>query len=74
MTEMLESIRRRARASGLKDVPVILENHTKDLHDFSHIDRFVNDVATASDIRCVTLTELAHDLRSGRFEIKLGRK
>lgn len=70
MTEMLESIRRRARASGLKDVPVILENHTKDLRDFSHVDQFVDDVATASDIRCVTLTELAHDLQSGRFVIK----
>jgi hypothetical protein len=70
MTEMLDSIRRRARASGLKDVPVILENHTKDLRDFSHIDRFVSDVAKASDIRCVTLTELAQDLQSGRFTIK----
>ncbi|HEX5704189.1 MAG TPA: hypothetical protein VFX97_13380 [Pyrinomonadaceae bacterium] len=70
MTEMLESIRRRARASGLKDVPVILENHTKDLHDFSHIEQFVSDVATAADIRCVTLTEIADDLQSGRFTIK----
>ncbi|MFY9619396.1 MAG: hypothetical protein WAQ99_06255 [Pyrinomonadaceae bacterium] len=70
MTEMLGSIRRRARASGLEDVPVILENHTKDLRDFSHIDRFVRDLATASDIRCVTLTELARDLQSGRFAIK----
>ena len=70
MKEMLDSIRRRARASGLKDVPVILENHTKDLRDFSHIDQFVSDVAKASDIRCVTLTELAHDLQSGRFTIK----
>jgi len=70
MTEMLESIRRRARASGLNDVPVILENHTKDLRDFSHIDRFVSDVAKASDIRCATLTELANDLRSGSFIIK----
>lgn len=70
MTEMLDSIRRRARASGLKDVPVILENHTKDLRDFSHIDRFVSDVAKASDIRCVTLTEIACDLQSGLFSIK----
>jgi hypothetical protein len=70
MTEMLESIRRRARASGLKDVPVILENHTKDLRDFSHVERFVGDVANASDIRCVTLTEIAHDLQTGRFTIK----
>lgn len=70
MTEMLESIRQRARSSGLKDVPVILENHTKDLRDFAHIDRFVADVANASDICCVTLTELARELQAGRFEIK----
>ena len=70
MTEMLESIRRRARASRLNDVPVILENHTKDLRDFSHIGRFVSDAAKASDIRCATLSELAHDLQSGRFTIK----
>lgn len=70
MTEMLDSIRRRARARGLKDIPVILENHTKDVGDFSHIDRFVSDVATASDIRCVTLTEVARDLKSGRFAIE----
>ena len=74
MTEMLNSIRLRARASGLKDVPVILENHTKDLRDFSHIDRFVGDVAQTEDIRCVTLTELANDLRSGLFEIKTRRR
>lgn len=41
-----------------------------DLRDFSHIDQFVSDVAKASDIRCVTLTEIAHDLQSGRFTIK----
>ena len=70
MKEMLKSIRRRARASGLTDVPIILENHTKDLRDFSHIDRFVSDVAKAPDIRCVTLTEIAHELQSGDFRIK----
>lgn len=70
MTEMLASIRRRARASGLSDVPVILENHTKDIVDFSDIDQFVADVARASDIRCLTLTELAREVQSGRFAIK----
>lgn len=68
--EMLQSIRRRARASGLRDVPVILENHTKDVRDFSHIERFISDVSRAEDIRCVTLTELACDLRAGRFQIR----
>jgi hypothetical protein len=70
MTEMLASIRRRARQSGLADVPVILENHTKDLGDFSDIERFVADVAQAPDIKCVTLTEIARELQRGRFAIK----
>ncbi len=70
MTEMLASIRHRARQSGLTDVPVILENHTKDLGDFSHIQRFVADVARATDIKCVTLTEIARELQGGRFAIK----
>jgi hypothetical protein len=70
MKEMLDSIRRRARDSGLGEVPVILENHTKDLRDFSHIERFVAEVAKAPDINCVTLTELALELQHGRFAIE----
>jgi hypothetical protein len=70
MREMLESIRRRARASGLADVPIILENHTKDIQDFSDIERFVAEVAKAPDIKCVTLTQLAHDLQLGKFAIR----
>jgi hypothetical protein len=71
LTEMLSSIRRRARASGLTDVPVILENHTKDVQDFSDIKRFLNDVAQAHDIRCLTLTELARKFRQGSFKIRI---
>jgi hypothetical protein len=70
LREMLQSIRRRARASGLRQVPVILENHTKDVRDFSHIERFISDVARAEDICCVTLTELAQALEAGQFQIR----
>ena len=70
LTEMLASIRRRARASGLEQVPVILENHTKDVRDFSHIERFVKDVSQAADIKCVTLSDLARDLSKGKFQIR----
>jgi len=70
MREMLSSIRRRAKAAAIGPVPVILENHTKDIRDFSHIERFVADVAQASDIRCVTLTEIAQKIREGAFVIK----
>ena len=46
------------------EVPVILENHTKDIRDFSHIERFIKDVSQAADIRCLTLTELARELQA----------
>ena len=70
LREMLLSIRRRARASGLGEVPVILENHTKDVRDFSHIERFMEDVSRAGDIKCVTLTELAQKLTAGVFKVR----
>jgi hypothetical protein len=70
LTEMLDSIRKRARASGLKDVPVILENHTKDLRNFSDIEQFLRDAASDTHIRFVTLAEVARKLRDGTFAIK----
>lgn len=70
MTEMLDAIRRRVRASGLSEVPVILENHTKDVGDFSNIKRFLNDVAKAPDIKFLTLTELASKFKAGAFSVR----
>jgi len=70
MREMLLSIRRRARAAKLTEIPIILENHTKDIRNFSDIECFVAEVSKAPDIKCVTLSRLARDLQSGRFQIK----
>jgi hypothetical protein len=70
LSEMLSSIRHRARESGLAEVPVILENHTKDVGDFSDIERFLNDVTQAPDIRFLTLTELAEKFNAGSFKIR----
>lgn len=70
LKEMLASIRHRARLSNLEHIPVILENHTKDVRDFSDIERFVAEVAKADDIKCVTLTELSNELRAGKFHIR----
>ena len=69
MMEMLNSIRKRSRASGLADVPVVLENHTKDLHNFSDLERFLEKAAASSDIKFITLTELARNLKA-TFKIK----
>src|SRR4029079_7626036 len=69
MMEMLHSIRKRSRASGLSDVPVVLENHTKDLHNFSDLERFLKKAVESSDIKFITLTELATDLKK-KFKIQ----
>src|ERR1041385_141140 len=70
MREMLSSIRRRARATGLANIPVVLGIHTKDIRVFDDIERFVSDISTAPDIKCVTLTEVARELQNGTFAIK----
>jgi hypothetical protein len=69
MTEMLDSIRKRSRASGLADVPVVLENHTKDLQNFSDLEKFLKKAVESSDIKFITLTELAGKLKD-RFKVK----
>ncbi len=70
MSRMLVHIRRQAARSGLARIPVILENHTKDISDFSDIERFVADVARSPDVKTVTLTEIAHGLRNGTFKAR----
>ena len=70
MREMLSSIRQRARASGLAQVPVVLTNHPKDIRDLAAIERFVGEVSQAEDIRFITLSELARKLRTGEFQVR----
>ena len=53
----------------MSDVPVVLENHTKDLQNFSDLERFLEHAVKSSDIRFVTLTELAKDLKQ-KFKIQ----
>ncbi len=71
---MMRSIRSRARKTGLTELPIILENHTKDIRDFSHIERFVADLAGAEDVKCITLTDLARKLVNEEFAIRSARK
>jgi hypothetical protein len=71
LREMLAAIRRAARSSGLREVPVILTNHSKYVRDFSHIERFIRDAAEAEDIKFATLTRLAEKLQAGEFPVKV---
>ncbi len=70
LTRMLEKMRERARQSHLPRVPVVLTNHTKDIRDFSHIEKFLDLVAAASDLNAITLTDLAKGLLQGVYLIR----
>jgi len=67
---MLDSIRERATRMGIAHVPIILENHTKDIEDFSDIERFVAHIAQAPDVNCITLSEMANKFDDGTFSIR----
>ncbi|MFN2576654.1 MAG: hypothetical protein ABR607_03080 [Pyrinomonadaceae bacterium] len=69
MCEMLASIRRRARESGLAKVPVVLTNHPKDIRDWAGLERFVGDITEAEDLKFITLSELAEKIRNGEIEV-----
>ena len=70
LREMLASIRKRARDSGLRQVPVVLTNHPKDIRDYPAIERFVGEVSQANDIRFITLSEIAAKIQGGEFEVR----
>ena len=69
MELMLADIRMRAKQTGLARVPIILGNHTKDIFDFSEIERFIKLIANASDIKVITLSEMARGFRNGDFAV-----
>ncbi|MEK6335786.1 MAG: hypothetical protein AABM67_12720 [Acidobacteriota bacterium] len=71
MREMLSSIRQRALSSGLSQLPVVLTNHPKDIRDLKAIERFVEDVARAEDLRFITLTEIVEKVRAGVFQVRI---
>ncbi len=70
MHEMLGSIRRRARASGLTQVPVVLTNHPKDIRDLAAIERFIGDLSEAKDIEFITLSEVWEKIQNGDFKVR----
>jgi hypothetical protein len=70
MKELLHDIRSRARASGCASVPVVLENHTKDIGNFAPLRRFAAMLASAPDVEVLTATEVANNLASGHYSIR----
>jgi hypothetical protein len=70
MREMLRDIRKRARRSGFEVIPVVLENHSKDLGDFAPLELFAREVTAARDLQVITLSELARNIEAGVYSVK----
>lgn len=67
MKTMIDRIRDRAEASGWEKVPVVLENHTKDVGDFGPFEQFAAYVASQPDLEVVTLREVHDNLAAGVY-------
>lgn len=70
MKFVMRDIRQRVQASGASTVPVILENHTKNIGDFRPIERFCKYISQASDIEVITSCEMVKHLYCGQYPIR----
>ena len=70
MSDMVDEIRRRAARAGRSPLPVILENHTKDIGSFEPIVRFCGLLARQRDVRVVTAAEIARGFEKGRYLVR----
>lgn len=69
MKLVMRDIRQRVRAAG-QTVPVILENHTKNIGDFRPIEKFCEYLSQAPDVEVVTSCEMVKNLYSGQYPIR----
>jgi hypothetical protein len=70
MRRLLRDVRTRARAAEVGIVPIVLENHTKDIGNFEPLHRFARLLAKAPDVEVITPSQLAQNLRAGMYEIR----
>jgi hypothetical protein len=70
MREMLKDARARASAAGVEAIPVVVQNHTKDIGDFAPLELFAREIAAASDIEVLTLGELARGFEIGNYPVR----
>jgi len=70
MKVMLQDIRRKAWSFGCPVVPIIIENHTKDIGDFGPIVKFCTAITKAKDVEVITSRELAKNIQSGLYPIR----
>lgn len=70
MLQMVRAMRKKAARSGWDTVPVVLENHTKDIRDFAPVEKFCRYISKAPDIEVITSAQLADNITSGLYPVR----
>jgi hypothetical protein len=68
---MVNEIRRKASRARRPVIPVVLENHTKDLGDIRNIRLFAEYLAKQRDIEVVRLRDIASNLEAGLYPVRM---
>jgi hypothetical protein len=68
--KMIKDIRQKSAATGWEFVPVLIENHTKNIGNFASIEKFAKYIAEAVDIEVITHSQLAKNLKNGMYPIR----
>ncbi len=69
LKDMVSSMRRVARRRNVASVPIILENHSKNISNFDDIKRFAEFVSQQADLEVITLQDLARRLEAGFYPV-----
>ena len=68
MKYLISVLRKQAKASGWHQIPIILENHTKDIINFEPLEKFARFISEQADIKIVTLKEIYKNINAAIYK------
>ncbi len=68
-TKMINEIRTHADKTGLEVIPIVIENHTKNIGNFKPFERFAKYISKSSDLKVITAQELNKNIAKNMYKI-----
>lgn len=69
MRKLIQAIYRKSHVSGVSAIPIVLENHTKDVTSTDAIEFFISQCGQRSDIHFITMTQMADLFEKGVLDV-----
>jgi len=70
MKQLIQEARKKAKAHNVDVMPIVLENHTKDINYLEPIEKFAKYITSVSDVEVITLKQMAENVKNGIYKIK----